>query len=398
MRGHLLVICGALILTACGAKPEMPGGFPPPLVGVAAPLVQELPTVRELTGVIEAAEWVELKPQVSGAVLAILAADGAEVVAGQELLRIDPATFRAALDRAGAALAVATARQTQARLRHERVIRLVGDHVISQQEADDTAAGLQAADAEVLSASAATISAGLDLKHTVVTAPIAGRLGTWTTTTGNLVQGGGPVPATLLCTLASTDRVEVVFDLDEESWNRHATQLRASMAGSAAAAVRIGLAGETGYPHAGRIISAENRIAAQGGTMRLRASVPDPDRRLTPGAFARVELELEAPHPHLLVHERAVQAQAATRFVRVLGTATGGAPSPTIIRPVQLGARVGELRVIDSGLAEGEVIVVTNLAKILFPGMPVVPMPVGMLTLAPAATAAATTSATTAAP
>jgi len=395
MRGHLLVICGALILSACGAKPGMSGGFPPPLVGVAAPVVQELPVVRDLTGVIEAADWVELKPQVSGAVLAILAADGAEVAVGQELLRIDPATFRAAVDRASAALAVATARQTQARLRHERVIRLVADNVISQQEADDTAAGLLAADAEVQSASAATITARLDLDHTVVKAPIAGRLGTWATTTGNLVQGGGPVPATLLCTLASTDRVEVVFDLDEESWNRHAAQLRTAIAGSATVPVRIGLTGETGHPHAGRIISAENRIAAQGGTMRLRASMQNPEHRLTPGAFARVQLELEAPRARLLVHERTVLAQLATRYVLLAGTATGGAPAPTSVRPVVLGARVGELRVIESGLAAGEVIVATNLAKVLFPGMPVMTEPVDMITLAPAATAPASASTAT---
>jgi len=90
-----------------------------------------------------------------------------------------------------------------------------------------------------------------------------------------------------------------------------------------------------------------------------------------------------------------VLAQLATRYVLLAGTATGGAPAPTSVRPVVLGARVGELRVIESGLAAGEVIVATNLAKVLFPGMPVMTEPVDMITLAPAATAPASASTAT---
>ncbi len=376
-------ILAILVLASCGGKPPAGHQMGPPPAGVATPVQRELPVTRELTGRIEAVETVDLKPRVSGVVEKVLVADGAEVAAGQELLVIDEQPLRAAAARADAEVARSDSLLAQARQQFERAKKLVQDKVISQQQHDDLEAAVHTAEAVLAAAKAAQESTRLDLGYAHVTAPIAGRIGKVIATVGNLVQGGGPVPATHLATLVSIDPVEAVFDLDEETWGRVSVRLRASANGGPAVPVKIALSGENGFKHVGTVCFTDNQIDGNSGSIRIRAKVPNPDRSLTPGAFARIQLELEQPRPVLLINERAVLTQLATRFVLVVGD-----NNLTQFRPVVLGETVDQLRVVESGLKPGESLVVNGLAisafgKMFFPGMPVTPMPVSMLTTQP---------------
>jgi RND family efflux transporter MFP subunit len=378
-------ILATLLLASCGGSGQHNGGhqMPPPPVAVAEPIQRELPVVRELTGRVEAVEVVDLRPRVGGAVEKVLVADGAEVAAGQPILTIDEQPLRVAIAHAEAEVARSEALLAQARQQFERARKLVQDKVISQQQYDDLEAALRTAEAVLASAKAARDSAQLDLGYAHVTAPIAGRIGKIAATVGNLVQGGGPVPATHLATLVSVDPVEVVFDLDEATWSRVSARLRASTTGGPAVPVKVALAGENAFQHLGTVCFADNQIDGNSGSIRIRARLPNPDRSLTPGAFARVQLELEQPRPVLLINERAVLTQLATRFVLVVGDGNS-----TQFRPVVLGDTVDQLRVVESGLKPGERLVVGGLAisgfgKMFFPGMPVMPMPASMLTTQP---------------
>lgn len=390
MRSHplaaLILVPALAILAGCGAG-GAPGGHghgggegggmpPPPQVGVAAPLARELPVMRELTGRVEATETVTLNPQVSGLVVKVHVADGAEVKAGDPILDIDEAPLKATLARVGAQLARAESQLAQAKLQFERGKRLVDGQVISRQQYDDQEAAVRTAEAEVAAAKAALTSAQLDLGYAKVKAPIAGRLGRILTTQGNLVQGGGPVPATMITTLVSIDPVYVSFDLDEGAWRQAGARLRASANGGAPVPVRVGLVGDQGFPHEGQVAFVDNRIDEGSGAMRVRARVANPDRLLTPGAFARVQVEIAPKRPVLLIHERAVQNQLDMRYVLTVDDKGG-----TGFRPVRLGDAVGPLRVVEGGLAAGERIVVLGLAKIFYPGMPVTPGEASMETL-----------------
>lgn len=377
MKPTIAIIALAFLVAGCGApqaEPQMP---PPPQVGVASPISRTLPLERVLSGRVEAIETVEVAPQVSGIVSAVHAADGAEVKAGDPILTVDPAPFQAALARAEAGVAQAEANLRLATDARDRNQRLVKDGVVPQQVYDDSVTAAVAAEAALAAARAALVTARLDLSYTVVKAPIAGRLGTVRSTVGNVVQGGGGFPPSIITDLVAMDPVEVSFDLDEPTWRRMAPRLAASASGGEAVPVRVGLAGEDALPHAGRIVFVDNRVAPGAGSVRVRARLPNPDRLLVPGAFARIAIAVEAPRPVLLVHEEAVQAQLATRYV--LGV---GADGVTAFRPVQLGATHGRLREV-TGLVADDRIVVTNLAKIFFPGMPVQPQPVDMETLQP---------------
>ena len=377
-----LVIVTALTIAGCGAgAPGAHGdgghqGPPPPEVGVAAPLARELPVVRELTARVEAIETVTLNPQVSGLVIKVHVADGAEVKAGDPILDIDEAPLRATLARVSAEVARAESHLTQAKLQFERGKRLISDQVISRQQYDDQEAAVRTAEAEVAAAKAALTSAQLDLGYAKLTAPIAGRLGKILTTQGNLVQGGGPVPATMITSLVSVDPVYVSFDLDEGTWRQVGARLRTSATGGTPVPVRVGMVGDQGFPHQGHVAFVDNQIDLGSGAIRIRARIPNPDRVLTPGAFARVQVEVAPARPVLLIHERAVQNQLDIRYVLTVDDKGG-----TAFRPVQLGDAVGTLRVVESGLKADERIVVLGLAKIFYPGMAVKPAEASMETL-----------------
>jgi len=375
MRLAVTFLATALVLlsiSACG-KPAggPPGQMPPPPVGVATPISRELPIERVLTGRIEAVETVELKPQVSGKILSLEVKDGAKVTAGQILMRIDPATFQAALARYEAEVMRAKARLAQAELLRRRNSELADGNLVSRQASDDANAAADAAKADVAAAEAGLLNARLDLDHCELKAPIAGIIGRINNTPGNLVQGGGPVPATLITTIQRSDTVRAVADLDENTW----ALLAPRVAAGEPVRIRVGLAGETTLPHATTLSFTANQVDSATGTMRLYAELANPAGILTPGAFARIAVEIAPPRPVLLVHERAILAQLATRYVLTVD-AQGG----TAFRPVQLGERVGELRMVTGGVGPDDRIAVNNLAKIFFPGMPVTPVPASMET------------------
>jgi RND family efflux transporter MFP subunit len=123
--------------------------------------------------------------------------------------------------------------------------------------------------------------------------------------------------------------------------------------------VVIGLADERGFPHPARIDFVDNRLDSATGTMRIRVVVPNPDRRLAPGLFARVRLSAGAPYEATLVEDRAVGTDQDKRYVYVVK-----ADSTIDYRSVQLGPLDNGLRVVTSGVKPGDQVVVDGLQRI----------------------------------
>ncbi len=382
MRSPALpLIALVLVLPSGCGKPDAPAPQmmpPPPMVGSARPLKQELPVVREVTGRLEAVQSVELRPRVGGMIEHVLVKNGAEVKAGDVLVTIDETPLRITVAQSEAAFARSETALALARQQHERARQLVEQHVSPQQTLDDLTAALRSAEANRAESAALLDSARLNLSYAKLTAPIDGRIGQILTTEGNLVQGGGPVPATLITSLVSLDPIDVVVDLDEATWTVVGERFRAAGAADGAhgadqVPVDLGIPGEAGYPHHGYIAYADNRVDPASGSIRVHARLKNPERVLTPGAFARVRVEIAPPRPVLLINDQAVQNQLATRYVLVIGE-----HGVTEFRPVQLGDRYGVLRVVLSGVGPEDTIVVSGLAKVFFPGMPVNPVPTSM--------------------
>ncbi len=372
---RVLLLIPLLLLASCGSKgggAAAGGGMPPPTeVGVASPLERLLPVERELTGAVEAIESVQIMPRVGGLVEVVPVHDGAEVKAGELLLRLDQKPYQVALASAVAALKSAQARLVDANANYKRSQPLLEPRAISEQQLVDLKAAAQVAEGDLEAARAGVDSAKLNLGYCEVTAPISGRIGKISATVGNLIVAGGAFPGTVITTLVGQDPLYVGFDLDEQTWRAIGQHLRGSGEGGSQVPVHVQLAGEDGFPHEGQVAFADNQIDTGSGSIRVRARIANPDHLLIAGAFARVRLEVSPPRPALLINQSALQSQLTTQFVTEVDDK--GLTSP---HTVTLGESYGDLVVVLSGVGKSDRIVVSGLAKLF--GQPVSAKPAAM--------------------
>lgn len=359
----------ALVVAGCDSRAESTGAPPAPEVGVAAVLSESVRDWSDATGRIAAVDSVELRPRVSGYVQRVAYTEGEEVAQGDLLFVIDPRPYRAALQRAEAELARARADAQLATTRHARAQSLIEASAISRDDFEARSAGRAEAEAAVRAAQAAVETVRLELAYTDVRAPVAGRAGRAALTVGNLAQAD----VSLLTTVVSQDPVHVYFETDERTFLRHQALARDGARRDSGNAVRIGLADETGHPHAGTVDFLDNQVDPTTGTVRARAVLPNPDRRFTPGLFARVQLEGAAQHEAMLIDDKAVLTDQDRKYVYVLGEGNTAQRRDIVPGPI-----VDGLRVVSSGLERGDRIIVNGVQKVFMPGMPVSPQEVAM--------------------
>jgi RND family efflux transporter MFP subunit len=367
------VSAAVLTLSACArnAAADSHVAPPAPQVTVAAAISRKVSDFDEFTGRFEAVERVEVRPRVSGYIASVNFKEGSEVKKGDVLFVIDPRPYQAERDRAAAGLAQARSQLALARSERERATKLLAQHALSQEEYDTRTAGSEQAQANVEAAKAALDSAALNLEFTRVTAPISGRISRAVVTAGNFVTNG----QTPLTTLVSLDPIYVTFDGDEQEYLRVIRLARAA-GGPGQREVRnpvhVGLANESDFPHQGVMVFVDNALDPATGTIRSRALLDNHDRAFTPGLFARVKLLGSSQHEAVLINDSAVGTDQTLRYVLVVDKA-----NKVEFRPVQLGPVVDGLRVVQSGLSPGEVIVVNGLQRVR-PGAQVQPQRVAM--------------------
>jgi multidrug efflux system membrane fusion protein len=360
----------ALVLAGCGSQ-AAPGAAmpPPPEVSVATVLTRDVSQWDEFTGRIAAVESVELRPRVSGYVERVAYQEGQEVKKGDLLFVIDPRRYRANLDRALADLERARSEARLAQLQDTRAQKLIDAKAISREEFEARHAASAQGNAAVRAAEAAVAAARLELQFTRVRAPVAGRAGRALATEGNLAQAD----STLLTTVVSLDPVHVYFETDEQTFLRYSEMARTGERTRASNAVRVGLANEAGHPHEGTVDFVDNQVDPRTGTIRARAVLPNPDRVFTPGLFARVQLEGGSESKAMLIDDKAVLTDQDRKYVYVLG------PDNAALRKDIVPGRMADgLRVVTSGLAPQDKVIVHGVQKVFFPGMPVSPKPIAM--------------------
>ncbi len=368
----------AAVIAACSSQAapgEGAGMPPPPEVSVATVLTKPVRQWDDFTGRVSAIETVELRPRVSGYVERVAYQEGQEVKKGDLLFVIDQRRYRAELNRAQADLERARSEARLAQSQDARAQTLLEAKAISREEFDTRKAATAQGNAAVRAAEAAVASAQLDLQFTQVRSPIDGRAGRAMVTEGNLAQAD----STLLTTVVSQDPMYVYFESDEQSFLRYQELARKGERSRTQNPVRIGLASEQGYPHAGTVDFVDNQVDPATGTIRARAVLPNPDRVFTPGLFARVQLEGSAEFKAMLIDDKAVLTDQDRKYVYVLG------PKNTAVRKdVVLGRTIGGLRVVEKGLAANDKVIVHGVQKVFFPGMPVAPKVIAMGDPAPA--------------
>ena len=361
-------VTALLALAGCGSHAAEKAGPPPADVNVAPVVSKDVRQWDEFTGRIAAVESVELRPRVSGYIDRVAYKEGQEVKKGDLLFVIDQRPYQAQLAQAQAQLERARSDAKLAHSQNARAETLIVAKAISREDFDARHAATESGDAAVRAAEAAVTAARLNLQFTEVRAPIAGRISRAFVTAGNLAQAD----STLLTTLVSLDPMYVYFDTDEQTYLRYQDQPKSANR-SGGNPVRVGLANETGFQHDGTLDFIDNQVDANTGTIRARAVLPNADRSLTPGLFARVQLQGTAQFSAVLVEDKAVLTDQDRKYVYVLGS-----DSTAQRHDVALGGAVDGLRVITSGLESTDRVVVDGLQKVFFPGMPLKPTMVEM--------------------
>lgn len=357
------------LLAACGQPPGMPTAGPQqtPQVSVLTLQPQRLALTTELPGRFSPTQIAEVRPQVTGLIQQRAFEEGSLVQAGQLLYQIDPATYRANVDSAQAALAKAQAQLVAARLKADRLKELAAMKAAGQQDADDAAAALLQAEADVASAKATLQTQRINLDYTHLTSPISGRIGRSSVTKGALVTAN---QATALATVQQLDPIYLDVTQPSASLLSLGQALASGQLKAGSTQVRLVLEDGSTYPLAGKLKSSEVTVDTATGAVTLRAEFPNPRRALLPGMYARAVVEEGVVEQALLVPQPAISRDATGKPFAFVVDAQGKLQQ----RAVQTGRAVGNQWVITEGLAAGDRVAVEGQQKAK-PGMAVVAKP-----------------------
>ena len=367
--------------TTGGGRGGRGGGETVP-VEVAPVTQQDVPIQIKGIGNVEAVTTVAVRSQVEGTLLTVGFAPGQEVKKGQVLFTIDPRPLQAQLSQAEANLLKAMAAVRQAndivardeaiaannRVAVNRDLKLVEGGVIPREQYDNDLATLRASEATVRAdqSSVANLQAAqkaedanvqnarVQLSYTTIRAPLNGKTGNLVVTAGNLVRANDTTP---MVTITTSSPIYVTFSVPE----RDLVRIRQT-SGKDVLAVQGVIPGDESNPVMGKLSLVDNTVDAATGTVRLKATFINDDRRLYPGQFVNVVLTLGTATQATVVPSQAVQIGQDKSFVYV-AKADGTAE----IRTVKTGTTMDSMTVIEEGLKPGEQVVTDGQLR-LVPG------------------------------
>jgi multidrug efflux system membrane fusion protein len=349
-------------------------------VEVASVTQQDVPIQLKSIGNVEAQSTVGVRSQVEGTLLTVGFVPGQEVQKGGVLFTIDPRPLQAQLSQAEANLlkSMAAVRQgndivarDEATLNNDRVIvnrdlRLVEAGVIPREQYDNDMAKQRADEATVRAdqSSVANLQAAqkaeqanvenarVQLSYTTIRAPISGKTGNLAVTAGNLVRANDTTP---MVTITTSSPIYVTFSVPE----RDLVRIRQAT-GKEGLVVQGQIPGDEANPVNGKLSLVDNTVDPATGTVRLKATFINDDRRLYPGQFVNVLLTLGTATQAVVVPSQAVQIGQDKTFVYVV-KADGTAD----LRTVKTGTTVESMTVIDDGLKPGEQVVTDGQLRIV---------------------------------
>lgn len=342
------------LIFSSGCGKSQTSSAPPPVVKVIEVRQQIVPITLEFVGQVEALDEVQVRTRVSGQIVKRFVPGGQYVKQGQALFQIDPQVYEMNVLDASAQMADSEAALSRVRQNLARLERLVLADAISRQQYDNALAEEKQLIARVNSAQARLRRAELDLKDTIVVAPIEGQMDTTNLSVGNYVQQG----VTVLVTISAPDPVLVRFSLSE---NEYLRLVRNESAVSQPEDDPLQIALEDGsiYPFKGKVVQSDRGLASGTGTLTLKAKFPNPKGLLLPGMFARVQAVTETRSNAILVPQRAVQDLMGKPMITIVGEG-----EKTEMRAVTTGVRIGRMWLVEEGLKSGERIIVDGVQKV----------------------------------
>lgn len=344
----LLLLLG---VAGCGQKTAPMGGA----VDVKSMQVikRDTPIKYEYTGFVEAKNAVEVKSKVTGTIVQKLVNGGDEVQAGQLLYVIDPRTYQNSVLNAQANLANAQATLSNAEKDAYRYQTLYEQGAVSKQTADQYNTALAQAQANVNAQQAILASSQVDVSDTQIVAPFSGKIDTNPLAEGAFVTAS----STVLTTISSSNPMWVRFSVSESDY---LDMMKGNLnnAGNLTD-VTMTLSDGTVYPEKGVVSQVDRGVSDTTGTLTLKAEFNNPNNLLLPGMFANISLVGSTVPNAILIPQRAVTDVMYKHFVYVINS-----DNTVSMKEVQLGARVGKLWLVKSGLDGTENIVVEGIQKL----------------------------------
>jgi multidrug efflux system membrane fusion protein len=353
-----LLLAASFSGAACaGRAPAAQLPAVPVVVAVAAR--KDVPVQIQAIGAVEPFSTVTVKPQVGGVIDAVHFREGADVRTGELLFTIDRRPFEAALRQAEAARARDAAQLKNAQAEARRAEDLFAQGILAREQYDQARAASEALAATVHADEAAVENAKLELGYCSIRSPIDGRTGSLLVHAGNLVKAvdGGP-----LVVVNRVDPVYVSFAVPE----RRLPEIERAMT-AGRLAVEAFAPGQDAAPARGELSFLDNTVDRTTGTIKLKATFPNRDRRLWPGQFVSARLRLSVRAGAVVVPSQALQSGQAGTYVFVVG------PDLTAeSRPVVVAGDEGGEAVVEKGLSAGERVVTDGQLR-LVPGTRVEP-------------------------
>lgn len=344
----LLVALGA---AGCSKKTAAPGGAVK--VKVMQAIKRDTPLTYEYTGFVEAKDQVSIKSKVTGTIIKKYVNGGDYVEAGQLLYEIDPRAYEANVLNAQANLANAQASLANAQRDAARYQSLYEEGAVSKQTADQYNTALEQAQASVNAYQALVTSSQVNVSDIKIVAPFAGKIDTNTLAEGEFVTAN----STVLTTLSNSDPMRVRFSVSEIDYldmlkgnTDNGNQLRD---------ITLTLADGSTYAYKGYVDQVDRSVSDSTGTLTLKALFQNPDHLLLPGMFANVSVVGSTEPGAILVPQRAVTDLLYKHYVYVVN-----ADNSVSMKEVQLGARIGRLWLVKSGLDGTETVVVEGVQKL----------------------------------
>ena len=349
----LLAVVALAAVSACADKATPPPARVPVTVGLAAR--RAVPYELLATGTVEPIQTVAVQAQVSGPIVRIAFREGQDVKKGQVLFELDPRPFQAALEQAQALLSRDRATAQNAEQDVKRYAVLAEKEYVTAQQNDAVRTTAAAASATVASSQAAVDQARLNLQYATIRAPIAGRTGSLRVREGNLVRSTDALP---LVTINQIQPILARFAVPAA--NLPAIQkYRAQRI--AAIAEPIG----GGPPSEGTLAFVDNAVDTSTGTILLKASFPNADGALWPGAFVNVRLRLYVDQDALVVPASAVVSGQQGTFVFVVQPDSSAAT-----KTVKVDRTAGDVVIVSGEVQPGDRVVTDGQLR-LRPGIKV---------------------------
>jgi membrane fusion protein (multidrug efflux system) len=356
-----MALLGAVVVLAmsgCEKKEEAAPTIP--TVEVVTVAQKDVPIYQTIVGSLQGDVDASISAQVTGYLLNRGYTEGSVVTNGQVLFQIDPAPFKAELDKAKSDVTQAEATQQKYALTVQRYTPLAATEAISKQELDDASQNEKAAAAKAEASRAAVEQARLNLGFTTIRSPLDGIAGLASSQAqvGNLV---GPSTG-VLTTVTKIDPMRVYFSVSQRMIEEVLARMLAegkTPDSTEGPELELVLASGTVYPSKGKIRFRNNQLDVKTGTVRVVGEFPNPKMMLVPGMFVSVRALVKTDKGSLLVPQRAVTEMQGRYLVAVVGS-----DNKVSIRPVTTGERVGPDWVIAGEVKAGDRVVAEGVQKV----------------------------------